>query len=403
LAANGFAQLVTVSGDAAFVRPTPQIVTYEETYTTDAVAVVVRGEISDPETLRAIDRFDRRASAIDSVETVVSPADAVRRHYGTIPNSAADIERVIGNPGFVVLSVVLEPGLTDDDVSPIYEQTLTAADWATFPVGTALIVTGDPAYNVQLATVIGQSTQQLLGLSVGLMIVALYFLFRGVRLRLLPIVAVMVGVVYTLGVLGYTGIPNSTLTSAVFPILIGLGIDYSVQFHPRYEEELASSPPREALPRALGAIGPPVLVALGAAGLGFAATGATSRAVPSLVWFAETSIIGISLTFLTGIIVLLSILTIYVTWRSPEGRLESHRAPEGTDVTEPVGQGAFERIVGPGTRWLASRPAEVFLVAGLLMVAGFVAGGQVDLMTDTDSFVPPDLPALVDLNTLQSL
>jgi hydrophobe/amphiphile efflux-3 (HAE3) family protein len=398
---GGAAQITSVTGDEAFTGEDPTLTAFGDAFDRGSIAVLVRGEVSDPETVRAMARFDDRMSRVDNVASVVTPADRVRAEYGRIPGSRAAVTRVIGDPDTVVIRVVFDPGLTQAEERPIYEEAVGATEWARFPAATDVVVTGSAAFSAQLSELIQQSTNQLLGLAVGLMIIALFFLFRGVRLRLLPIAAVFVGVLYTFGAIGYAGVPNSTLTSAVFPILIGLGIDYSVQFHERYEEELERAPPRTALPRALAGIGPPVFVAMLAAALGFGATWFSTRGTPAFVWFAQTSIFGVVLTFLTALIVLLPVLTLYARWRGHGGR----DGPETTPHTEPAEServGAFGRTLGRLARALAANPGVVLLVAALAMGAGFQAGGSLETLVDTEEFIPPDLPAYVDLQQFRA-
>jgi hydrophobe/amphiphile efflux-3 (HAE3) family protein len=410
---GGAAQITSVTGDQAFTGENPTLETFDETFDRGSISVLVRGEVSDPATIRAVARFDDRMSTVDDVAYVSSPADRVRAEYGRIPDSRAKIERVIGDPDTAFVRVVFEPGLTQPEERPIYEEATGAEEWARFPAGVDVIVTGSAAFSAQLSELIQQSTNQLLGLAVGLMIVALFFLFRGVRLRLLPIVAVFTGVLYTFGAIGYAGVPNSTLTSSVFPILIGLGIDYSVQFHERYEEELEAAPPREALPRALSGIGPPVFVAMLAAALGFGATWISTRGTPAFVWFAQTSIFGVLLTFLAAILILLPTLTLYARWRgNGEGHGGSEPRADGDGTTDDAAAapdpdeservGVFGRTLGRSARTLAANPGVVLLVALLLMGAGFQAGAGLDTLADTEEFVPQDLPAYVDLQQFRA-
>ncbi|SEA06983.1 hypothetical protein SAMN04488065_1681 [Haloplanus vescus] len=417
-ALGGAAQITSVTGDQAFTAENPTLNTFNDAFDRGSISVLLRGETTDPSTLRAVARFDDRMSTVDDVAYVNSPADPVRAEYGRIPNSQSKIERVVGSPDVTFIQVVFEPGLTQPEERPIYTQALDAKEWARFPAGVNVIITGSAAFSAQLSELIGQSTNQLLGLAVGLMIVALFFLFRGVRLRLLPIVAVFTGVIYTFGAIGYAGVPNSTLTSSVFPILIGLGIDYSVQFHERYEEELERAPPRTALPRALSGIGPPVFIAMLAAALGFGATWISTIGSPAFVWFAQTSIFGVMLTFLAGVIVLLPILTIYARFRRRGfGELGRHEVDQenpdpsdDADVDAHVEDdsdderiGAVGRALGQGSRTLASNPGIVLLVALILTGAGFQAGQSLDTMADTEEFVPQDLPAYVDLQQFRSV
>jgi hypothetical protein len=437
---GGAAQITSVTGNEAFTADDPTLERFQDTFDRSTVAVLVRGEVTDPRTMRAIDRFDRRISARKNVATVLSPADRVRAAYGGIPDDEAQIARVVETEDAVFVTVVLDPGLTQEAERPVYTDAVEATEWAQFPAGVDVTVTGQAAFSAQLSAAIQSSTQQQLGLAVGLMIVALFFLFRGVRLRLLPVVAVFVGVIYTFGAIGYAGVPNSTLTSAVFPILIGLGIDYSVQFHQRYEEELARAPPREALPRALSGIGPAVLVAMVAAALGFGATWFSTRDSPAFVWFAQTSIFGVLLTFLAALIVLVPVLTIWARIRGeyegqepttraatdggderggeaePE-RAEPHRdddtddaddgaRPSPADGASAAGDGAdpgrFGRALGTGSRALAAHPVFVLVVAALLTTGGFHAGTQLETLADTEEFIPQDLPALLDLEQFRA-
>jgi hydrophobe/amphiphile efflux-3 (HAE3) family protein len=394
VAVTGAAGLTSVTGDRAFVGSDPTLSDHEESFDRGTVAVLVDGDPTEPATMRAIDRFDRRLTGVEHVETVLSPADRVRRQYGGIPDSAAKVDRALRSDDETVVRVVMEPDLTQAEQAPVYEAAVDARDWAAFPAGVSVTVTGQPAFDAQTQSLIESSTRQLLGLAAGLMIVSLFLLFRGVRLRLLPIVAVLVGVVYTFGAMGYLGLPNSTLTSAVFPILIGLGIDYSVQFHGRYEEELARGPPREALPRAMRGIGPPVLIAMGAAAMGFAATWVTASESPAFVWFAQTSVVGILLTYLTATVVLVPTLTLYDRWRggSKSPPAEGQPTPDGGEDV-----GALGRALGRTARATAKRPGTVLVVAGLLLSSGLYASTTLDVVADTEEFVPDDLPALLDL------
>jgi len=58
--------------------------------------------------------------------------------------------------------------------------------------------------------------------------------------------------------MGLTGIPLTMVSMAVFPILIGLGVEYAIQFQNRMMEELGSGrPPGDAVVATVRNIGPP--------------------------------------------------------------------------------------------------------------------------------------------------
>ena len=406
IAFSGAAQIESVTGDRAFVGENPTLNTYDDNFDRGTIATLVRGEVTEPATMRAIDRYDRRMSEVDDVEQVISPADQVRAEYGRIPGSQQKIQRVVGNPDSTVVTIVLDPGLTQQQSRPIYTDAIDAKEWVDFPSGVSVTITGSAAFSSQLSGLIQQSTQQLLGLAVGLMVIALFFLFRGVRLRLLPIVAVFVGVIWTFGAIGYAGIPNSTLTSSVFPILIGLGIDYSIQFHERYEEELENHRPREALPLALGGVGPPVLVAMFSAALGFGATWVSTLGSPAFVWFAQTSIFGVVLTFITGLFVLLPVLTLWVRFRSTSEEEASPSSESELPPQEQTGSsdvGRLGQALGRTSRTLAANPFIVLSIAIVVAAGGFAVSSDLETTADTEEFIPQDLPAYTDLQEFRSV
>jgi hypothetical protein len=410
-AVGGATQLRTVSGTSAFTPADQTYTAYQDDFERGAIVVLVQGDVADPDTLRAIDRFDRRMSDVEDVTTVATPADRVRARYGSVPDSRQQITAVLGTPDSTIISIVPTTDTSQTTETRLYDEAVEATQWAAFPAGVDPVVTGSPAFTAQLSRVIQESTRTLLGLAVGLMVVALLLLFRGVPLRLLPIVAVFVGIVYTLGVMGLVGVPNSTLTSAVFPILVGLGIDYSVQFHQRYTEELERAPPREALPRATAGIGPAVCIAMLAAALGFAATWLMTSESPAFVWYAQGSIVGVFMTFFAGLLVLMPALTLYARWRGRGGASDETPAPDGSDdAPSPVETGAdrddaedgiIARTLGPLSVTTASHPALVLLVAGLLMTGGLYVSEDLAILADDEEFSPQDLPAKLDLETFR--
>src|SRR5690625_6108834 len=81
-----------------------------------------------------------------------------------------------------------------------------------------------------------ENIHKMMVLALLIMIVVLFFVFK-VHWRLLPLLTVLIAVIGTVGIMGWLQIPITMVSMAVFPILIGLGIDYAIQFQNRYAEE----------------------------------------------------------------------------------------------------------------------------------------------------------------------
>jgi predicted RND superfamily exporter protein len=99
------------------------------------------------------------------------------------------------------------------------------------------LLSGKAILDLSIQNSMVESMQEMLGLSVIIMVLILLVTFK-VRWRILPLITVLLAVMITIGLMGYLSIPVTMVSMAVFPILIGLGIDYAIQFQNRYHELL---------------------------------------------------------------------------------------------------------------------------------------------------------------------
>jgi predicted RND superfamily exporter protein len=79
------------------------------------------------------------------------------------------------------------------------------------------------------------SMQTMMMFAAVIMVIVLFLVYP-VRARLLPLIVIFMAVIATVGLMGWLNIGLTMVSMAVFPVLIGLGIDYSIQMQSRYEE-----------------------------------------------------------------------------------------------------------------------------------------------------------------------
>ncbi|MDX9691740.1 MAG: MMPL family transporter [Acholeplasmataceae bacterium] len=99
-----------------------------------------------------------------------------------------------------------------------------------------VLISGKPILDRSIKSSMMDSMQYMMMFAVIIMVLILVLIYK-VRMRLLPIVMILLAVVATVGVMGWLSIGLTMVSMAVFPVLIGLGIDYFIQFQTRYEEE----------------------------------------------------------------------------------------------------------------------------------------------------------------------
>ncbi len=154
------------------------------------------------------------------------------------------------------------------------------------------------AYDVDSAS--GETNRILIGGIFGLMILILAFSFRKLSYITWPILTLIITMVWTLGTMQLIGLNFTAMAVAVIPLVIGLGIDYSVHISRRYQEERAKGlSVSEAISVAITTVGSAVLLAVITTVIAFLSN-LTSSIIP-IRDFGISCAIGVSYAFLLTI------------------------------------------------------------------------------------------------------
>ncbi len=224
-------------------------------------------------------------------------------------------------------------------------------------------VTGVPVIVTDLDRSVTGSLRLLLVASVIVMAATLALVFRS-RPRLLPLGLALVAAALTFGILAVSGAPLTMALVGVLPVLIGLAVDYGIQFQSRYDEvrRVERLAPPAALRRAAALGGPTVAAAAAASAGGFAVLGlpVIGSPVPMVRAFGLLLVVGVGLAFACALLVGSAALARAST-RTPDappglarlGRL----APAVRGARELVVDGrparVLRRLAGPRRRPLA--------------------------------------------------
>jgi uncharacterized protein len=108
--------------------------------------------------------------------------------------------------------------------------------------GGSYVVSGAPVVVDGLARALKDALLVLFAVALALMALTLLAVFRS-RLRLLPLAVALAAAAIVFGLLGLFGGSLTMASIAVLPILIGLAVDYAIQFQARYDEAWAEFVP----------------------------------------------------------------------------------------------------------------------------------------------------------------
>jgi len=250
--------------------------------------------------------------------------------------------------------------------------------------GGEYIVSGAPVVVDALTRALRNALLVLVAVALVVMAVTLLLVFRS-RLRLLPLALALAATAITFGLLGLAGGSLTMAAIAALPILIGLGVDYAIQFQARFDEALAAGARgAEAARAAALAGGPTIGAALLATAAGFLALQLSPT--PMIRSFGLLLVVGVGVAFLLSLVAGFALLSLR----------DGDPAPAGSRAPELV---AWAR---DWTLWLAlEHPLRVLGVGAALALVGWGVGTQVETTSDIRSLAPQNLAAVKDLNELQ--
>jgi len=312
-----------------------------------------------------------------------------------------------------VVQVRFKPGLSDSERSAAIAKVRQAARASQFKLqnGGRYVVTGVPVVVDGLATAVKHSIFILLAAAIVVMAGTLALVFRS-RLRLLPLAVALVAAALTFGAVSLAGGSLTMASIAVLPVLIGLSVDYAIQFQARYDEaRLEGRPPEEAAPAAAAAGGPTIATAGLATAVGFLVL--LLSPVPMVRGFGAMLVLGIVIAFACALTAGFAALVRFQDG-SPGALpgLRDRASAAGERIADTRawswlahhGHRGRELALDRGIRIVATsirRPRAVLGAALAIAVLGWAADTQTHVISDVRELVPQNLQALKDVNTLQ--
>lgn len=395
---------------------------YNTEFRADTIILIIEaGDPLSPEILAYIDTLEADLRQQQNIESVQSITDILKLYNGgTLPASRTETERIVSSlpkstrdllyPSNVLtlVQIKLTKGLSEDVQATLLSNIDTTVRALDAPPGVTIEISGSPAFSQQMGEGLMSNMAVLIGGALVLMVITMGILFSYVRHRFLPVLLVATGLVTSLGLMGLFGIKLNMAVIGAFPVLIGLGIDYAIQFHARFDEEARKGSLEQAVFMTITRTGPAVLYAMLATSMGFVAMQVST--VPMIRSFGIVSIIGINTCFWVSCVGMptLGLLLNY----QPKPQTGQCYAV-GTDACDSIISGPEKR---PDTRIrkkrafsygqfltdtsvrIAKNPIPVLLFAGLIALIGFQIDPTIPVESSENAFVPSDMPAKINID-----
>jgi hypothetical protein len=294
-----------------------------------------------------------------------------------------ELRNVITDPQHSLMVVRLAGNMSIDEQAGAAGQIVKIVQATKFE-GLDVLSSGPAMLIKEINDSMRDSMVRMAVLATVIMAAVLSFLFP-VRWRLLSLPLVLVGCVWAFGLMGLLGLPLTMVTISGLPILIGLGVDFAIQFHSRFDEESHRQPNAGSVLRAsLTHIGPAIAVAVLAATLGFLVLH-ISR-VPMVRDFGSMLAVGTVILFLAILFILNAVLFL------------RDRGRQGDRAEEPLtARFRVENVVQTLTRNTVGRVLPIVVIGLFIALIGLLVGSRIPVQTDPERFIPQNSAVLQDL------
>jgi len=401
---------------------------YADTFSSNALILIV--ETSDPLSPQVLSYIDDIERDINQQENVVGSASIVdllkSANGGLLPQSKGEIDRIVAlippetkatavpSNVLTLVQITLSEGLSDDAKSTTLKNVESLIAHDSPPPGVKISVSGSTAFAEQMKTEMGSSIGVLIGAAMVLMVVVMGILFAYASHRFLPVLFVGIGLTTAMGFMGLAGIKLNMAVMGAFPVMIGLGIDYGIQFHARLDEESRKGSLDKAVLVTITRTGPAVMYAMLATCMGFIAMFIST--VPMIRSFGLVAMIGVMSCY---VISLIGIPTIaHLVNYTPK--------PQKTELCYAIGEGACDYVPSKTqgnsggsaqkkSSWsygqfltdisvkIAKNPIPILLIAGMVALVGFQIDSQIPIETSENSFVPSNMPAKIQMDKVTGI
>jgi hydrophobe/amphiphile efflux-3 (HAE3) family protein len=301
-----------------------------------------------------------------------------------------------------LVSIRLKAGLSEAQRSHtigLIRQAVTMSQWR-LANGESYLVTGEPVIVNDITSSITHSIELLLVAVLLVMGLVLSLIFNG-RPRLLPLAIAVLAGALTFGALALSGASLTMASVAVLPVLVGLSVDYAIQFQSRVEEARADGT-RDTLEaiRLAASHGAPTIATAALASIGGLLVLMLSP-VPMVRGFGLLLVLGVALAFVCALTAGSAALALPARGRR-EVALDQRLAPAWRGARELLADNAVTRLISRVALVHAPRrPGRVLGVGLALAALGWGLDTQTHVQTDIAKLAPQSLSSLHNLSALE--
>ncbi|MDO9098863.1 MAG: MMPL family transporter, partial [Candidatus Methanoperedens sp.] len=267
-------------------------------------------DIRDPRVIQSLIFLDKELRGETTVTSVSSPASFFR---GKNVFSDEEITQTLRstsqadaffsrNYKMALMYVMADIGSGEDQIQRFNKLAQKHIDYTPKPPGVKFGITGQPILRMTIFDLLKRDAVFTLIVAATIILLLLFIMQRSYTQAFLIFAPLSIGLIWTMGTLGWLGIPLSVATVALSSMLLGLGVEYGVFVLSRYNEERAKNYSQlDSMKTTVHGIGTAVIGSGLTTIVGFGVLSFAS--VPLMQHLGQTLALGIAYSLLAALIV----------------------------------------------------------------------------------------------------
>ena len=391
-----------------------------------AMVILDMSEVFDTEALHEIDRLTlslERVKGVNSVWSITNIEEIKGVEGGIevvelieeIPTSESELQKlrnrvlsdedyagqIVSKNGKIALVLIqLLPNVDEESLIHDIKEVIQKLG-----LDEKAYLTGEPVMGEEIDKIVGRDMAKLLPLAILVMIGILFFSFRNIRGIVLPLLIVVVTVIWTIGLMGWVGVPLSVIGNIMPIILISMGIADGIHILTRYREELSLGFDKwKALTTTIVAVGLACFLTSITTMVGFGSLYTSSLRM--IKDFGLFTAIGVGIAFIITVTLFLAFLFLLRPHRREvdfDTQVERSDIPcNGATQSKDKKRKAFLKgILGKWANLMVGGAKTVLAVAGLLVLLACVGMLFINTESNFIKMFKPDSPVRLAYNTMK--
>lgn len=266
-------------------------------------------DIRDPRVFEFMKLLSNYLESESSISSITSPLLFTNNYVPKTLKESKSILKQIPDSGalynkdhtFTAMYLASDVGSSEEKIKQLSNLIEEKINETPIPTGLKVQVTGTPLLRTLMIDLLVGDVFITLGWATILIFILLLIIERSLNKSIIIFTPLCLGLIWTVGMMGWLNIPLSIATVGLGAMIIGLGIEYGVFIVTRYKEERKTKHQEAALISALPAAGAAITASSITTIIGFLALVLSS--MPMLQHLGETLALGIFFSVFAALII----------------------------------------------------------------------------------------------------